>query len=297
MVARAAHLVLALLLAASPAAAREGIPVRIAAPGAGAEAAQRIFYLKDAEQIDRSPCRPFHLRLLVRLGLRRGVLDLRPEAGAAVNAGVQAFVDGRIAEADKSFAEAERAGCCSPALSYDRALCSYGLGRRAQTSASLLRAIAHDPGNAEYRETFAFVSAEYGLGSHVLPATVLTPDLLLATALSSAAAGLVALGLLLATRGGSWFIAFALLALASGAAAALLAYNGVEARAPLAVVAARSAAMRRVPLDQAQVWMTLAEGTTVRIRGRAGDYVLVETGLRVEGWLHRGLLLEPEAAR
>ena len=295
---RAASLVrLILALACAVAAAREGTPVRIAPPGADAAAAERVFHLKDAPEVDLSSCGPVHRRLLVRYGLLPGVLEASADGRAAVSEGVQAFVGGKIATADDRFAEAERAVGCSPALAYDRALCGYGLGRRAAAVSALLRAIAADPGNREYRETFAFVSEQYGLNSQVLPLTVLSPDLLFAGTVALGLAALAALGLLLVRRDGSWFIAFTLLALGACACGALLAYDAIEARASLAVVAPASGALRRVPLDQAQVWMTLAQGTTVRIRGRAGDYVLVETGLRVEGWLHSSLLLETAAAR
>ncbi len=285
-----------LALACGVAAAREGVPVRISAPGSGGAAAGRVYHLKDEAAVDASACGPVHRRMLVRLGLLPGVLERSALGRAAVSAGTQAFVGGKIGEAEGRFAEAERAVGCSPALAYDRALCGYGLGRRSAAVAALLRAIAADPGNREYRETFAFISEEYGLDSQVLPRTVMSPDLLFAAAFGLAIAALAALGLLLARRRGAWFIAFALLALGACAAGVLLAYDGIEARAPLAVVAPASGALRRVPLDQAQVWMTLAQGTTVRVRGRAGDYVLVETGLRVEGWLHNDVLLETAAA-
>ena len=316
--------VAAILLLCSQAAAvaREGIPVRIASPSAGPPAAERVFHLKDVAQVEESTCLHAHLRLLSYFALLPGLialallafrgrrwlatlvvcslpllLALTAEQRAAVSGGVDAFMGGKIAEAERLFGDAEGALGCNPALAYNRALCDYALGRRAAAVAALIRSIQHDPGNAEYRETFALLSAEYGLGSQGLPASVLPPRTLFAGALALANAALIALGMFLARRGGSWFIAFSLLLLAAGTAAGLLVYTELEARAPLAVVAAEAGALRRVPLDQAQVWMTLPQGTSVRTRGRAAAYVLVETGLRVEGWMKSDLLLEPAAAR
>ncbi len=312
---KAAAAVLALLLwSAASVSAREGIPVRIG---------EHTFNLKDLPQVEASSCRRGWREPLSYLGLAPGLaalallalrgrrwlaasmvcclpvlLSLSADQRAAVTAGVQAFTAGKHAQAERLFGDAERGAGCNAALAYDRALCSYALGRRAQAMAALLRSIRYEPGSAEYRDTFALLGAEYGLDSQVLPRGKLPPEALFAAALVLANAAFVALGLLLARRarsGGSWFIAFALLALGAASSAGLLVYTEAEARAPLAVVSAESAPLRRVPLEQAQVWMTLPQGTSLRTRARASAYVLVETGLQVEGWIRGELLLDPAA--
>jgi hypothetical protein len=318
---KAAALLTLLLCTAGVVSAGEGIPVRLASPSSGA--AGHTFNLKDLPQVESSSCGRGWREPLSYLGLLPGLaalallalrgrrwlaasmvcclpllLSLSADQRAAVTAGVQAFTAGEYARAERLFGDAERGAGCNAALAYDRALCSYALGRRAEAMAALLRSIRYEPGSAEYRDSFALLSAEYGLDSQVLPRGKVPPEALFAAAVVLANAAFVALGLLLARRarsGGSWFIAFALLALAAASAAGLLVYTEAEARAPLAVVSAESAPLRRVPLEQAQVWMTLPQGTSLRTRARASAYVLVETGLQVEGWIKGELLLDPAA--
>lgn len=43
--------------------------------------------------------------------------------------------------------------------------------------------------------------------------------------------------------------------------------------------------MKRIPVDEAQEWMSLDVGTSLLVTGRAQGYYLVKTGLGLEGWI------------
>lgn len=58
-----------------------------------------------------------------------------------------------------------------------------------------------------------------------------------------------------------------------------------------AVVGLADGAIRKVPGDLAETWMTLKAGTIVRIQGHSDRWDLVQTGYGLEGWVEsRGLL-------
>ncbi|MFP4408819.1 MAG: hypothetical protein ACLFPW_09890, partial [Spirochaetaceae bacterium] len=57
------------------------------------------------------------------------------------------------------------------------------------------------------------------------------------------------------------------------------------------VVGAESARMLRIPEPDADTWLTLPQGTAVEVELRHQEFVLVRTGLGVEGWLEAEELL------
>jgi hypothetical protein len=312
----------AVLVLRATAAAYGGEGVAVTFPPAVPGAPARIFYVKDVAQVEAARCGHDWLRPLRYLWLAPGAagsvllalrgrrwlaallvcgvplfVSLGDDPRAAVRAGVQAVVGGKYLDAARLFGAADAGDPCSHVLAYDRALCAFALGQRADAVAYLLRCLAAAPGNAEYAQTFAAVSTDYGLESQVVPRGVRAPSAVFAAGLVAANLALVALGLLFARGGGQWVITSSLLLLAVAAAAALLVHTELQLGAPLAVVAADTGALRRVPLEQARVWMALPRGTSVRIRGRAAPFVLVETGLRVEGWIREDALLRAQPAR
>jgi hypothetical protein len=60
---------------------------------------------------------------------------------------------------------------------------------------------------------------------------------------------------------------------------------------PVAVVMGEAGALRRIPQAAASTWLTLPEGTSVRVLGVSGHYVLVETGYDVQGWIPETAIL------
>lgn len=57
------------------------------------------------------------------------------------------------------------------------------------------------------------------------------------------------------------------------------------------VVGPSDGPIKRVPGDLAEEWLTLKRGTTVKALGASGEFVLVQTGYGLEGWVRKSFLL------
>jgi hypothetical protein len=98
-------------------------------------------------------------------------------------------------------------------------------------------------------------------------------------------------GVVFRLKRGSLFILSALLLLALLGAIGMFFYSMSERDRDIAVVAHEGASLKRIPLDKAREWISLKEGTSLRVSGSAKGYLLVKTGLGLEGWVGRGSLL------
>lgn len=58
-----------------------------------------------------------------------------------------------------------------------------------------------------------------------------------------------------------------------------------------AILGPDNPALKRVPGDLAEEWMTLKAGTPVKVIGSAGEYALVRTTYGLEGWVHHDAVL------
>jgi len=91
-------------------------------------------------------------------------------------------------------------------------------------------------------------------------------------------------------RGGLFILSVLTFAVLIGALVIFL-FALHERGEPIAVVAGQEAPLKRVPLAEAREWILLPEGTALDVRGSAQGYVLVKTGLGLEGWIERNRLL------
>jgi hypothetical protein len=88
-----------------------------------------------------------------------------------------------------------------------------------------------------------------------------------------------------------WLLPLALAVLGTGAAGLVqLTAEGARLE-PDAVVGLSDCPIRKVPGDLAETWMTLKAGTVVKVQGSSAQWVLVQTGYGLEGWVAGGSLL------
>lgn len=67
-----------------------------------------------------------------------------------------------------------------------------------------------------------------------------------------------------------------------------LGYQGLANNEPWAVIGPLNASIRRVPGELAENWMTLKAGTSVKVLGRSGKYLQVQSSFGLEGWISEG---------
>ncbi len=88
-----------------------------------------------------------------------------------------------------------------------------------------------------------------------------------------------------------WLLPLALAVLGT-VAAGVVTLTAENARLePDAVVGLYDCPIRKVPGDLAETWMTLKAGTVVKVQGSSAQWVLVQTGYGLEGWVAGGSLL------
>jgi tetratricopeptide (TPR) repeat protein len=215
----------------------------------------------------------------------------RPLPMRQVRSGIEALVAGRYAGALESFRDAEAKGGENYALSYNSALCHFGLHEWAQAIHCIRKAIRLEPQNLLLRDTLTRMEENLGLTSQVPPGIRLHPSLLFTLLLLLFNASSVAFGIFYWFKRGTLLILSVLLLLTVLGSLGTLLYSLVEAAKPFAVVAGGQANMKRIPLDEAQVWIQLKEGTSLLVEGSAQGFLLVKTGLGLEGWIRADSLL------
>lgn len=179
----------------------------------------------------------------------------------------------------------------SPGLWHNAGLAYLGAERNAEAVYALRRAVMLDPGLSSLRSELYSVEAELGLDRQLELPFVYHPDLfflLLIVALSGAAI----LGGLSMLRGGA-IIAIVLLCFCAMLSLGAMAYSARVLEHPVTVVGSEGVSMRRIPDREASAWLQLGAGAAVDASVRHGDFVLIRTGDRVEGWVEAESLIGP----
>jgi hypothetical protein len=88
-----------------------------------------------------------------------------------------------------------------------------------------------------------------------------------------------------------WLLPLAVAVLGTGTAGVVLLSAESARLEPDAVVGLYDCPIRKVPGDLAETWMTLKAGTVIKVQGSSAQWVLVQTGYGLEGWVAGGSLL------
>ena len=88
-----------------------------------------------------------------------------------------------------------------------------------------------------------------------------------------------------------WLLPLSITVLASAALGVLLIGEETDRLEADAVVGVADSAIKKVPGNLAETWMTLKAGTVVRVQGSSDRWVLVQTGYGLEGWVEAATLM------
>ncbi|MFP4534712.1 MAG: tetratricopeptide repeat protein [Spirochaetaceae bacterium] len=177
------------------------------------------------------------------------------------------------------------------ALFHNYGVAAYRLGSRGEAVHGFREAVRFDQSDRDRRALLRSVEEEYGLEEQVDVPRFVDPDLALIGLLLFFNLGLP-LMVLLPFRAKGQRVIFGTLFLILTRLGGLLFLQAVRIESQArGVVGAESARMLRIPEPDADTWLTLPQGTAVEVELRHQEFVLVRTGLGVEGWLEAEELL------
>ncbi|MFW6328638.1 MAG: tetratricopeptide repeat protein [Alkalispirochaetaceae bacterium] len=202
------------------------------------------------------------------------------------------FGEGAYREAADLYRELAEEGLRSGSLYYNLGVSAYYAGSVSETVYGLREAVRRLPGRGEYRELLMEVEEERGLSSQAELPRFVDPEAALIALLVFFNFGLPLVVLVPVAAKGQRVIAVSLFAilLLLGSLTFLQAVRIYEAGR--GVVRVEEAHLRRIPEPDADTWLSLSEGTAVHLDLRHQEFILVRTGLGVQGWLSADQLIE-----
>jgi tetratricopeptide (TPR) repeat protein len=229
-------------------------------------------------------CLPFLLLLPLLLGAAPG----GPEQTVREAEGL--YRAGQYGSALELYRKAAVSLPANPVLLYDLALAAHRVGERGYAVAYLRRAVKEDPRDPVSRAALRYLEDSYELQGQVPVPLPVRPDLPFFLAIGFANLTLITAGFVVRRGRVQFLIALVLAAVFTAAALGVfLARLQGEAR-PVGVLVGQ-ARLLRIPEPDSRTWLELPAGTTLRVRGRAGGYSLVETGSQLKGWVAEDRIL------
>ncbi len=225
-------------------------------------------------------------RLLVMIALLPLLLSAGPLDGELLESLRDAgrlYREGNYPQALEEYRAVEKKLPENPAVQRDLGLAAYAAHRYGEAIHALRRALWLRP-DRDTRELLSRVEAELGLEKQVPRSAGGHPDPYFLLLAGSWNVSWLLFALLLSFRNGKLVILCLLGAGLTLGAAGLL----VRSLAALSLdtgVVLDGVYLKKIPLDEAVDWVELTAGTAVRIRAESGDYLLVQTGYGIEGWM------------
>ncbi len=213
------------------------------------------------------------------------VASSEPGPSIFIRRGLGAFHSGKYSEAIEWFSRAEEIGGSNSALRYNTALCHFVLGREGHALFHLRESIRIDPRNPATRRVLSELEHKLSLKGQVAPGRNIHPNPPFVFILIFGNLSIVSLAVLLRFKRAGLFILSTLLFIALIGAIAVFLFALAERGRPVAVVADARGSVKRIPVDEAQEWMSLDVGTSLLVTGSAQGYYLVKSGLGLEGWI------------
>ena len=213
--------------------------------------------------------------------------DAQPLAETWLRQAEQRFAAGRAEEALALYREAGAHLPCSPALEHTLGDCYAAAGEVGYAVLHLRRRLRARPADQVTRRALARVEQAAGLEGQLPMPVPVNPDVLFVMTLVLANLSLGAAGFALRHKGVRALIVLILLTIAAGISLGFFLGLLNNENRPVGVVVAREVGLMKIPEDAARASFVLPPGTSLRIRGQAGEYYLVETASRFRGWARR----------
>lgn len=226
-----------------------------------------------------------------------GLLTVLPLTGeserleAQLGRAERLFETGAYAEALGAYTALAEQMTRNSSLHHNYGVAAYFLGSRGEAVHGFREAVRFDQADSEHRAVLRTVEEEYGLEQQVDVPRFVDPDIALIGLLLLFNVGLP-LVVLLPFRAKGQRVIFGTLFLILTLLGSLVLLQAVRIETEgRGVVRSEVAQMLRIPEPDADTWLTLPQGTAVQVELRHQEFVLVRTGLGVEGWLEAEQLL------
>lgn len=170
-------------------------------------------------------------------------------------------------------------------LYHNAGVSSHFAGDKAEAVYFLRKAVYKNPLQTRSRETLSALEEEYGLqGQTPLPFPV-HPEIFFFSLILFVNLFFALGGLFLFKRNGVVVILLLLMfAGVLGSGAGLLG-SALSRDRRVGIVMDDREGLKKIPMDSAEEWLSIEEGTAVRVEQFFSDYVLVETGYGIKGWI------------
>jgi len=241
---------------------------------------------------------PLFLLSTFWLGARgRGLLVLLVTGVLVVSAAEAPPAGFEAASQATGYDAAERWGALAlaspdePGLWYNKALASRDAGHTAEAVHAFRMALRTGFQGDLAARGLASLEEKELLTDQFLPWTGWPTNLLFLLLCLGVNLAFVLWGLQRLTGSSTWLLPLSLAILGSAAAGVFVLGAEAARYEADAVVGLADGAIRKVPGDLAETWMTLKAGTIVRVQGTSDRWVLVQTGYGLEGWVEATGLL------
>ncbi len=179
----------------------------------------------------------------------------------------------------------------SSVLYYNAALCYNRLGIRDKAVYAADTAVLYNPLNDKYSRLAEAIEADGGIDYSVRLKKSIYPDIylfLMTIAVNAAAFA----GVIYLVRRKNFFLILSVLLFAAGVVTAgALIHSAYQWSRHYGIISRKSREVKKIPHEESEPGFKVKEGEMVRVIGSSGDYLFIENGLGLKGWLTEDSLL------
>ncbi|MDA3939544.1 MAG: hypothetical protein PF693_09570 [Spirochaetia bacterium] len=209
----------------------------------------------------------------------------------AVDIGIVQYERGEYHSSIESFQQASTELKNNSYLSYNLALAYYQLGDYGKSIYEARNAFYHDPFNSEYRNLVNYVELK---GEILYPIDLsfnLYPDaflfLLMILVNISAFIGVI----YLVSSKNIYFISSVLLLGLSVMAIGGLGFSVIQKDRQVGIIIQDSVPVKKIPIQEGETILDMKSGESVLIKGDSNDYLFINTGTGIKGWIDKSDLI------
>lgn len=175
----------------------------------------------------------------------------------------------------------------SAAAYYNNAVQMYEEGNLTEAVHNLRTAVYLEPMIRQYRDMLSAVEKKHGFITPVSPSIGLHPDLFFYITAAALNLFFIVAFLKSVKPGGAVSVLFIMFALAALISAGCMGYSHIERGELTGIITGEQTFIKKIPRDSAENWLMMKPGTSVRIIDESGEFLLIETGMGVKGWIQK----------
>lgn len=208
----------------------------------------------------------------------------------AVDLAIGQYEIGEYEKAIKYFQEARQEFPDNSYLSYNLALSYYQIGDFGKSVYQARDAFYHDPFNSDYRHLVSYIELEGGILYPVELSFNLYPDafffLLMILVNTASFVGVI----YLVKNKNIYFISSVLLLGLSVLAVGGLGFSIIQKGRQVGIIMEDNVSVKKIPLLEAETVVDMKSGESVLIKGESGNFLFINTGTGIKGWIDRSEL-------